>query len=657
MNLQLSGQITIHNTAERYFRPKDAFEVSELCRFERLCTDIYEDHHAAAHTTALQVAAIICDALAQGNAFHLGVSVGRSLQPLWSALVSELSSKSLDLSLLHVYLTYEFYGVEGEGVVYSQLREQLFAPLSLPVENIHAPNGAMPKEEIAAYCAGLEEQLQAVGGLDLVLLGVGSDGVVALNQPGSSRACITRLAILNSKAYKESLKSLTANSVVPKRVITMGMSTLLAAKEVVLITFGEEKAHFMKQIVEGGHNEWFPASLFQLHKRARMVCDISAAHLLTRIHTPWLVTSCLWDDALIRKAVVQLSLDKQTPILKLTDKEYQEGGLSELLTLYHSAYDVNIKVFNELQHTITGWPGGKPDADDTYRPERAKPFPKCALIFSPHPDDDVISMGGCFHRLVVQGHEVHVAYQTSGNIAVGDEELVKMINTFRQVSDLCGVALPEALTQRQDAMMQRLTSDQPTHETAETLCLKGLIRRIEAKAACSYVGVPSERAHFLNLPFYETGEIKKKPISEADVEIIIALLRDLQPHQIYFAGDLLDPHGTHRVCADALLAALDCVKAEAWMADCRVWMYRGAWDEWGIDQIEMAVPLSPEELRFKRNAILRHSSQMESAPFLGDDERLFWQRSEDRNRATAELYRQLGLASYEAMEAFVQYHP
>ena len=347
-------------------------------------------------------------------------------------------------------------------------------------------------------------------------------------------------------------------------------------------------------------------------------------------------------------------------ILKLTNKDYNENGLSELLALFGSAYNVNIKIFNDLQHTITGWPGGKPNADDTYRPERAKPYPKRVVVFSPHPDDDVISMGGTIRRLVEQKHDVHVAYETSGNIAVGDEEVIRFlhfINGFNQIfNNSEDQVINDKYTEIRKYLKEKKDGDM---DTRDILTIKGLIRRGEARTACTYNNIPLDHCHFLDLPFYETGKIQKNPISEADVEIVRNLLREVKPHQIFVAGDLADPHGTHRVCTDAVFAAIDLEKEEGakWLKECRIWMYRGAWAEWEIENIEMAVPISPEELRAKRNSILKHQSQMESAPFLGNDERLFWQRSEDRNRGTAALYDSLGLASYEAMEAFVEYIP
>ena len=423
------------------------------------------------------------------------------------------------------------------------------------------------------------------------------------------------------------------------------------------MAWGENNAAIIKKTVEGQTDVSVPASFLQGHPQAKVVVDLPAAEELTRISRPWLVTSCEWNDKLIRRAIVWLCQQTGKPILKLTDKDYNDYGLGELLALYGSAYNVNIKIFNDLQHTITGWPGGKPDADDTYRPERANPYPKRVIVFSPHPDDDVISMGGTLKRLVDQKHDVHVAYETSGNIAVGDEDMIRYVMLMDQIADKFGFNTDEYRAKSKEIHEFINSKVGGEIDLPDVRFLKTMIRRGEARIACNYIGVKPENVHFLNLPFYETGTIKKGDLSEADVNIVKKLIEDVKPQQIFVAGDLADPHGTHRVCTDAVLAAIDELKGEEWMKDCRVWMYRGAWAEWEIDHIEMAVPISPEELRFKRNSILKHQSQMENAPFLGDDDRLFWQRAEDRNRATAQLYESLGLASYEAMEAFVQYHP
>ncbi len=400
-----------------------------------------------------------------------------------------------------------------------------------------------------------------------------------------------------------------------------------------------------------------PASFIQEHPQVLVVIDEAAAAELTRIKTPWLVGECTWDEKLIRKAVVWLCKKIDKPILKLTNRDYNDNGLSELAAEYGTAYQINIKVFNDLQHTITGWPAGKPNADDSDRPERAKPFPKKTIIFSPHPDDDVISMGGTFIRLVDNGNDVHVAYQTSGNIAVFDEDVLRFADfavDYHDSFQMGGMEFKELYNRVQDSINNKVAGDVDSEEVKQ---MKALIRMGEAKAACRYVGVPDENVHFLNLPFYETGTVKKKPVGDDDVDIIVKLLREVKPHQIFAAGDLSDPHGTHRVCLEAIFMALDVVKDDKWTKDCYIWLYRGAWQEWGLSEVEMAIPLSPDEVTRKRKAIFKHQSQKDSALFPGSDAREFWQRAEDRNHATAVLYDKLGMAEYQAFEAFVRWIP
>ncbi len=365
-------------------------------------------------------------------------------------------------------------------------------------------------------------------------------------------------------------------------------------------------------------------------------------------------------DHPLRRQVINLCKTVGKPLLKLSTKDYEDNGLGYLVEQFEGqAGLVNIAVFNELQHTITGWPGGKPDVDDSTRPERAKPYPKRIIVFSPHPDDDVISMGGTIRRLMQQKHDVHIAYETSGNIAVGDEEVSRFLHFINGFNTIFANGSDEVIRHSYQIVKNFIKNKKPGDTDNELILrMKGLIRRGEARLACEYNGIDSQHIHFLDLPFYESGKIEKLPMTERDVIPIQELLADIQPHQIYVAADLADPHGTHRKCTDAVLAAIDEEKkaGAAWLSDCRVWMYRGAWAEWEVADIEMCVPMSPEELREKRNAILRHQSQMETAPFLGNDERLFWQRAEDRNRDTAKRYDDLGLACYEAMEAFVEYH-
>lgn len=661
MKTNLSSQITLTRIPTRYYRPENAFEHSVLTRLEKVPTTIFESMEEGSFAVAKEIAAQIRKKQEAGQKFVLALPGGRSPESVYKELVRMHKEEQLSFRHVIVFVEYEFYPLSSStsGVV-NRLKAEFFDQVDILPENIYYPDGRMPKDAILEFCAQYEEKIQQVGGIDCMLLGIGSNSNIMFNSAGTLQSSRTRMVLLEGASRKEAAATFASTDNVPAGIITMGISTMLKARSVILMAWGDEKAAIMKETIEGKISDGTPSTYLQIHQNAKAIVDLSAAYSLTRISHPWLVTSCEWDNKLIRRAIVWLCQKTGKPILKLTNKDYSENGLGELLALYGSAYNVNIKIFNDIQHTITGWPGGKPNADDTDRPERATPYPKRVLIFSPHPDDDVISMGGTFRRLCDQHHDVHVAYQTSGNIAVGDEEVVRYCEYLR---DVCSKYSPLDTTfkDKADEIIRYLRYEKVENDAAErpdVLFMKGTIRREEARHACRYTGIKDDsHIHFLDLPFYETGLVKKNPISEADKDIIKNLLEELKPDQIFVAGDLADPHGTHKVCLDAILAAVDEIKDEDWLKACRIWMYRGAWAEWEMDHIEMAVPISPEELRHKRNAILKHQSQAESAPYLGDDERLFWQRAEDRNRATADLYRQLGLASYEAMEAFVQYIP
>ena len=662
MKTNLSSQITLNRVSPRYYRPENAFERSVLTRMEKIPTDIYETPEEGANQIARDIAQLIRDKQKAGRFCVLALAGGNSPRNVFSALVRMHQEEGLSFRNVVVFNLYEYYPLAPDAVTsnLNALKEMLLDHVDIDRQNIFTPDGSIAKDTIFEYCHLYEQRIESFGGIDVALLGIGRVGNIGFNEPGSRLNSTTRLILLDSVSRNEASKMFGTIDNTPISSITMGVSTILGAKKIYLMAWGEEKAAMVKACVEGNITDNIPASFLQTHNNAHIVIDLSAAANLTRIQHPWLVTSCEWNEKLIRSAIVWLCQLVKKPILKLTNKDYNENGLSELLALYGSAYNVNIRIFNDLQHTITGWPGGKPNADDTYRPERAQPYPKRVIVFSPHPDDDVISMGGTIRRLVEQQHDVHVAYETSGNIAVGDEEVVRFLHFINGFNQLFNNSADQVINEKYNEIRQYLRNKKDGDmDTRDILTLKGLIRRGEARTACTYNNIPMDHIHFLDLPFYETGKIKKNPLSEADVEIVRNLLREVKPHQIFVAGDLADPHGTHRVCTDAVFAAIDLEKEEGaeWLKDCRIWMYRGAWAEWEIENIEMAVPISPEELRAKRNSILKHQSQMESAPFLGNDERLFWQRSEDRNRGTAALYNELGLASYEAMEAFVEYIP
>ena len=662
MRLNLSSQIVLNKVPVEFYQPKTTVEYSEISRMEKIHTDIFPSQGEGAVHVADGVEAGIKAAQHEGKFYVMALGTGLSLNPVYSELIKRYQAKQLSFRNVVVFNAYEYYPLQKDSSIrtINQLKERFLDHVDIAEQNIFTLDGFVAQDAVQDCCRLYEQRIKTFGGLDVALIGIGRMGNIAANEPGSGIQSITRLILIGNTSREEMENSGKTKETVPPCSLTMGIATLLSAKTVYLTAWGEEKAEIMQRVVENSITDTLPASFLQTHPNAHVVLDLSAASHLTRIEHPWLVTSCKWTDKLVRSALVWLCQKINKPILKLTNKDYNENGLSDLLALYGSAYNANIKIFNDLQHTITGWPGGKPNADDTYRPERAKPFPKRIIVFSPHPDDDVISMGGTIRRLVQQGHDLHIAYETSGNIAVGDEEVTRFMHFINGFNQIFGGNKDSVISNKykeiKDFFAHKKESD---FDTRDVLTIKGLIRRGEARTACTYNKIPLDHVHFLDLPFYESGKIEKLPMIEKDVEIVRHLLQEVKPHQIYVAGDLADPHGTHKKCTDAVLAAIDLEKEAGaeWLKDCRIWMYRGAWAEWEIENIEMCVPLSPEELRAKRNSILKHQSQMESAPFLGNDERLFWQRAEDRNRGTAALYDNLGLACYEAMEAFVEYKP
>ncbi len=657
MKTDLSSQIKLDRIPRRYYNPDSEIELTALRREEKLDTRVYENATDGADYIARQIVKHIHKYVAQKGKCIIAMGAGLSTHRVYQSLIKMHKAGEVEFSNVIIYNISEFFPLQPGGPsTMRRLRDVLIDHIDIKPENVRTINPEITKDTLYEYCQAYEQSIIDEGGIDVAVCEIGSNGSIAFNEPGSAVSSACRMVLLSNDT-RHRLSSEYKNEEVPSTAITLGMSSFIAARRVLTMAWGENRAGIIRKTVEGPSSTDVPASLFQGHPHVKVIVDLPAAEYLTRISQPWKVTSCEWNDKLIRRAIVWLCQMTGKPILKLTNKDYNDYGLGELLALYGSAYQVNIKIFNDLQHTITGWPGGKPDADDTYRPERAKPYPKRVIVFSPHPDDDVISMGGTLKRLVDQHHDVHVAYETSGNIAVGDEDMMRYFLMMDKIAPIFGFGnstYKNLSEQVHGFVSQKKSGDIDSKEIRE---IKTMIRQAEATIACNYIGVKPGHIHFLRLPFYETGTIKKGELTEKDVNIVKNLLEEVKPHQIFVAGDLADPHGTHRVCTDAVLAAIDELKDEDWMKDCRIWMYRGAWAEWEIDHIEMAVPISPEELRFKRNSILKHQSQMENAPFLGDDDRLFWQRAEERNRATARLYEDLGLASYEAIEAFVEYIP
>jgi glucosamine-6-phosphate deaminase len=624
---------------------------------ERIPTHIFADSEKASKAVALEIAALIRQKTKENKPAVLGLATGSSPKKVYQELIRMHKEEGLSFKNVITFNLDEYHPMEPDSVqsYVRFMKEQLFDQIDIPVTNYHLPDGTLPIEKIPEFCKDYEDKIEKLGGLDFHLLGIGRNGHIGFNEPGSLINSKTRLMTLDINTKIDAAVDFGGLAKVPKKAITLGIDKIMQAKRIVLLAWGEHKAESVARAVEGQVTSDIPASYLQQHTNATFILDETAAALLTRIKTPWLVDSVTWDRKMIKKAVTHLSLYLEKPVLKLTNKDYNENGLSDLLSLYGQAYEINIEVFNYLQHTISGWPGGKPNADDTNRPERAFPAKKKVIIFSPHPDDDIISMGGTFQRLQDQGHEVHVAYQTTGNIAVADDEALRFAEFVVDFNEKFESPNIKANKIYKDAIRFLKNKKDSELDIDAVRQIKGLIRKGEAKNTCRFVGIKKENAHFLEMPFYETGTIRKKPLAEIDIQLIIDLIETVQPHQIYAAGDLADPHGTHKVCLDAIFEAISRIKHREYMKNCWVWLYKGAWAEWDIDQIEMAVPMSPDQVFKKRMGIFKHQSQKDGVVFQGDDSREFWQRAEDRNRGTAQIYNKLGLAEYEAMEAFVRW--
>ena len=622
----------------------------EDTRFEKIHNIIFKNSNEASILVAHEIADLIREKESQNKPCVLGLATGSSPIKVYEELIRIHKEEGLSFANVITFNLDEYYPMDKNNIqsYFYFMHEHLFNHIDILPENINIPNGKVSSEDLYQSCIDYEMKIKAVGGLDFQLLGIGRTGHVGFNEPGSHLNSGTRSITLDHITRLDAAPAFLGIDNVPRKAITMGIGTVLSAKRIVLLGWGANKAEILKDTVEGEITSEVPATYLQHHNNTSFIIDESASSELTRVKTPWLVTSCVWDESLKLKAVVWLSELLNKSILKLTDKDYNNNGMSGLLTEEGTAYHLNIKMFNKLQHTITGWPGGKPNADDSNRPERANIPKKRVIIFSPHPDDDVISMGGTFDRLVEQGHDVHIAYQTSGNIAVSDEEALKFAEITQTLCPDC-----EETENIINFLKLKTYNDIDSNEVRQ---LKGLIRRSESLAATRYLGLNDENVHFLDLPFYETGTIKKKNISDDDVHIMCSIIENIKPHQIYAAGDLADPHGTHKVCLDALFIALEKLKHNKYMDDCWVWLYRGAWHEWESYQIEMAVPMSPDQVLKKRHAIFYHQSQKDGVMFQGGDSREFWVRVEDRNRLTGKKYNDLGLADYAAIEAFKRYH-
>lgn len=634
--------------------------MSMVDSFEKIPVRIYPDLKEGSKFAAREIADVIRSKQAAGLPCVLGLATGSTPRSTYAELVRLHKEEGLSFKNVITFNLDEYYPIENDALQsYNRfMHVHLFDHIDIDAKNIHIPNGEVPKEKVKEYCLEYERMIEEAGGIDLQVLGIGNNGHIGFNEPGSSIMSRTRLVTLDNSTRIANSHEFANISEVPRLAITMGISTILKAKRILLMAWGPAKTAVVQKSVEDNVTEQIPASLLQQHNDSLFILDETAAADLTRFKSPWLTGDIVWTPKMIRKAVVNMSLKVNKPLLSLTNNDYRDNGLGDLLVEKGDAYEINLQVYYMLRDSITGWPGGKPDLHLPNHPERTKPYPKRCVIFSPHPDDDIISMGGTFQRLHDQGHDVHVAYQTSGNIAVTDEFVTRFMDFAVGFEEMFGVDSKKSKEIMEQARQYLRVKKSNQVDTPDIRSVKGLIRRCEAKATCRYVGIKEENIHFQNLPFYETGTIEKKPMGEEDIKLTMDLLRQVKPHQIYAAGDLADPHGTHKVCLDIVFESLRRIKeaGDEWVKDCWVWLYKGAWQEWDLSEIEMAIPMSPDQVLKKRFGIFIHQSQKDSVPFQGSDSREFWQRAEDRNANTANLYAQLGLTKYAAMEAFVRWH-
>ncbi|GAA4313243.1 glucosamine-6-phosphate deaminase [Mucilaginibacter gynuensis] len=630
----------------------------EETRYEKVPVKIYPDDSEASIAIAHRVAKLIKDKQQNNQTTVLGLATGVSPIKVYKELIRLHKEEGLSFSNVVTFNLDEYYPIQpdAEQSYVRFMKQNLFDHVDIDMANVNIPDGTLAQEDIADFCLAYEQKINSYGGIDLQILGIGRTGHIGFNEPGSAPNSGTRLVTLNDLTRRDASKDFGGKDNVPKKAITMGIGTIFKAREIILMAWNEKKASIIKKAVEGGISTDVPATYLQMSANTEFVIDEDAAVELTRFNLPWLVKDCQWTDILIKKAVIWLAKTLQKPILKLTENDYNTNGMSQLATEFGPVYNINIRIFNNIQHTITGWPGGKFNADDSQRPERALPQVKSSIVFSPHPDDDVISMGGTFIRLADQGHDVHVAYQTSGNTAVWDDDALRYIEFSIDFAKSTGQDVTY-LTDLYASTTAFVKSKQPNQsDTKELKTIKGLIRKGEAVAGARLSGLRDENIHFMDLPFYDGSKVEKNYSYEADIQQTMALLQKVKPHQIFAAGDFADPHGTHKICFEIILEALTRLrKTEAWTKDCWLWLYRGAWHEFEIHEIEMAVPLSPQEVERKRLAIFKHQSQKDIPVFPGDDAREFWVRAEDRTRETARLYNELGLAEYEAIEAFVKW--
>ena len=653
MKTDLKTSIKHFQVSKRYYRPENEIELASLTRYEKVPTTVVETLEQGAHEAALDVAHVINECVKTQGRCVIGLGVGRYSLLVYDELVKLYFADKLSFADVVAFNLCELVADGNEALsLDSRIHEHLYAKVDIEPDHIHTFAHLSSIENVHDQCKTYEREIMDAGGLDLVLCDLNNDGSIAYNEPGSSRSSACRLMLLGDES-RTRIAEAFQNDMAPKTAVTLGMGNILRARKIICVAWEEDSAGALFNTIEGKMTDLVPASFLQVHEDVRIYADLDAASRLTRISYPWKVTSCEWNDQLIHRAIVWLCGQTGKPILKLTNKDYNDYGLSELVALFDSAYNVNIKIFNDLQHTITGWPGGKPNADDTHRPEREKPYPKRVLIFSPHPDDAVVSMGGTVQRLIQQGHDVSIAIQTDADVAVSDEDLLRSL----LLADRLTKHFEDMEFKFIDKTLTKLINDTVTQDDDNDIrYFKGSIMLSEAMIACQQMGVSRNNLYDLRMPFYTNDPHGQGHVTDADVEVIQNLISQVKPHQIFFDNDLVDPYGTHVRATTAVMLAIDKLKDEEFMRDCRVWMYRGQWGQWDVDHVEMAVPMSPEEFSGKRDAILKFHSQIHDAPFRSNaDGKLPWQRSIERNLDLAERYQQLGLATYEAIEAFVQY--
>ncbi len=604
---------------------------------ERIPTVVVPDHDDLAALLADRVVDVIGRTTAASGRCVLGLATGSTPLGIYRELIRRHQAGEVDFARVITFNLDEYYPMPPDSP-HSYRRymwENLFAHVNIRPEQVHIPDGSVPRERLAEYCSAFERAIAEAGGIDLQLLGIGKSGHIGFNEPGSSQDSRTGLATLDTVTRKDAAADFFGEDNVPREAITMGVATILGAREIALIATGEHKAEIVARAVEGEVSPDVAATFLQRHGNTTGYLDLAAAAGLTRIKTPWVLASVDWTPALTERATVWLAEQTGKALLKLTARDYAEHHLSPLLAKHGAPGPINGLVFNRLRDKIRG--------------RRRLPSRQSVLVFSPHPDDDVISMGGVLRKLWENENATVVAYMTSGNIAVFDHDVRRHLDFVSRAAETLG--LDRAAVQRvRDGVEASFERKAPGDVDLPVVQdLKRMIRESEAIAALESVGLPATAARFLNLPFYRTGEVRKRPIGPEDVAIVRALLEEVHPDLVFVAGDLSDPHGTHRMCKAAVtqaLAGYDGTRPE-------VWLYRGAWQEWPLTEANVLVPLSQDELRAKVFAIFKHQSQKDTAPFPGGhDDREFWQRVETRNVETAARADRLGLPEYFAMEAY-----